>query len=261
MNITFEKWHGNGNDFVIVNSIDNEIKIKKSFIKKISNRNLGIGFDQLIHICLPTKSDKHFFIRFYNSDGSEAGMCLNGVRCGARYIWGNSLHPLTPIKIQTKTKSILCSLNNRDVFTLIEQPSKMRVSREIYKKIEAIAGKKFFFLNIGNNHLCIEKKSIEKLNLEDLYNSLEKALKKLNVNLSIFKKNEAHIQIRTYENGAGETLSCGSASLCVATKFLNQNQNSLKISSTGGELRFKLVKNGILMSGPASFSYKGNINE
>ena len=107
MNITFEKWHGNGNDFVIVNSIDNEIKIKKSFVKKISNRNTGIGFDQLIHICLPTKSDKHFFIRFYNSDGSEAGMCLNGIRCGAKYIWHNSLHPLSPIKIQNKTKKIL----------------------------------------------------------------------------------------------------------------------------------------------------------
>ena len=79
--------------------------------------------------------------------------------------------------------------------------------------------------------------------------------------ISIFKKNNADIQIRTYENGAGETLSCGSASLCVATKFLNQNQSKLKVSSMGGELRFKLDKNGILMSGPASFSYKGNINE
>jgi len=56
-------------------------------------------------------------------------------------------------------------------------------------------------------------------------------------------------------------LSCGSASLCVAAKFLNQNKNTLKVSSMGGELRFKLVKNGILMSGSASFSYKGNINE
>ena len=79
--------------------------------------------------------------------------------------------------------------------------------------------------------------------------------------LSIFKKNKGLIQIRTYENGVGETLSCGSASLCVAAKFLNQNKNKLKVSSMGGELRFKLDKNGILMSGPASFSYKGNINE
>ena len=188
-------------------------------------------------------------------------MCLNGIRCGARYIWDNSLHPLSPIKIQTKTKNILCSLKKKDVSVLIEEPSKIRVPREIDKKIEAIAGKKFFFSNIGNNHLCIEKKSIERLNLDDLYKGLDATLKKFDINLSIFKKNQDDIQIRTYENGVGETLSCGSASLCVATKFLNQNQSKLKVSSMGGELRFKLDKNGILMSGPASFSYKGNINE
>ena len=262
MNISFEKWHGNGNDFVIVNSIDNEIKIKNSFIKKISNRNTGIGFDQLIHICLPTKADEHFFMKFYNSDGSEAGMCLNGIRCGARYIWGNSFHPESPIKIQTKTKSILCSLFNKtDVSVLIEKPSEIKVSKEIDKKIESTVGKKFFFSNIGNNHLCIEKESIQKLNLEDLYKSLDEIFNKYNLNLSIFKKNKDHIQIRTYENGAGETLSCGSASLCIAKKFLKQNKNMLKVRSMGGELRFKLVKNGILMTGPACFSYKGNINE
>ena len=61
----------------------------------------------------------------------------------------------------------------KDVSVLIEQPSEMRVSREIDKKIEAVAGKKFFFSNIGNNHLCIEKKSIEKLNLDDLFAKLD----------------------------------------------------------------------------------------
>ena len=71
MNISFEKWHGNGNDFVIVNSIDNEIKIKNNFIKKISNRNTGIGFDQLIHICLPTKADEHFLRNFLTQMGQK----------------------------------------------------------------------------------------------------------------------------------------------------------------------------------------------
>ena len=75
--LNFEKWHGNGNDFVIINSIEEKVKIKKSLLKKISNRNKGIGFDQFINICLPTKDDKDFFIKFYNSDGTEAGMCLS----------------------------------------------------------------------------------------------------------------------------------------------------------------------------------------
>jgi diaminopimelate epimerase len=91
--IKFEKWHGNGNDFVIINSIEQKIKLKKSFIKDIADRNKGVGFDQLIHVCLPTKDNKDFFVRFYNSDGSEAGMCLNGIRCSSKYLWKNSFAP------------------------------------------------------------------------------------------------------------------------------------------------------------------------
>ena len=74
MGLNFEKWHGNGNDFIIINSIENELKITRNKIIKISNRNIGIGFDQLIKIDLPTKPKQDFFIRFFNADGSEAGM-------------------------------------------------------------------------------------------------------------------------------------------------------------------------------------------
>ena len=93
MRIDFEKWHGNGNDFVIVNSIDNKLKIRKNFIRKVSNRNEGVGFDQLIKIDLPTKEDHDFYVKFFNADGSEASMCLNGIRCAAHYVWNNYFSP------------------------------------------------------------------------------------------------------------------------------------------------------------------------
>ena len=57
--VNFEKWHGNGNDFVIINSIDKKIRITKTFIKKTGDRNKGIGFDQLIFVTLPTLSLIH----------------------------------------------------------------------------------------------------------------------------------------------------------------------------------------------------------
>ena len=121
--INFEKWHGNGNDFAIINSIENKIKLNKSFIRKTADRNKGIGFDQLIHIGLPTKHDYDFFIRFYNSDGSEAGMCLNGIRCAAKYIWNNNLFPLGQIEIQTRRKNLKCSPKNKNnVSVLIDSP-------------------------------------------------------------------------------------------------------------------------------------------
>ena len=254
----FEKWHGNGNDFVILNSIEHELKIKKSFISKISNRNKGIGFDQLIHIGLPTKDKYNFFIRFYNSDGSEAGMCLNGIRCAASYIWKNKLAPISNILVQTKNIHLECIPNSNDkVSVLIESPTSIN-DKNIKNKIGKKIDKKFFLSNIGNNHLCIRMSSIEKIDLNSIYQKLYKIIKDLNINVSIYSKSRKEVHIRTYENGTGETLSCGSASLCVASKLLSNDK--IKIISIGGELAFKKFKNGILMTGPSSFIYQGNIN-
>ena len=81
------------------------------------------------------------------------------------------------------------------------------------------------------------------------------------INVSIYEINGGIIDIRTYENGVGETLSCGSAASCVASNVLSKNNKPIKIRSIGGELIFKKTKDGILMTGPTSFIYKGNINE
>ena len=91
--ISFDKMHGNGNDFIVLNSIDNTHKLSKSKIKKLSDRNFGIGFDQVILIGPPTKDSFDFSIRFFNADGGEASMCLNGIRCAASYVWRNNFAP------------------------------------------------------------------------------------------------------------------------------------------------------------------------
>ena len=258
--INFEKWHANGNDFVIINSIEQSIKLKKSFIKKISDRNKGIGFDQLIVVGLPTKYEHDFFVRFYNSDSSEAGMCLNGIRCASSYIWKNSLAPNKKIFFKTKHVDIKCfPENNKHVSVIIKKPKNI-LNIQLKKKLGNVLKHDFFLLNIGNNHLGINMDSIEKFDLEGLYEELKKLIQKLEINLSIFSIKDNLINIRTFENGVGETLSCGSASLCAASYILS-NKYKIIVSSIGGELKFENHRNGILMSGPTNFTYKGNINE
>ena len=140
----------------------------------------------------------------------------------------------------------------------IEPPDKIE-HKSLYNKLKNKGVNNFFISNIGNTHLCIKMKSIKKINLNEIYKDLEGIIKELDINLSIFKKDGSGIDIRTYENGVGETLSCGSAALCVASYFLKDKL--LKIRSIGGELVFKKNKNGILMAGPASFIYRGNISD
>ena len=259
--INFEKWHGNGNDFVLINSIENPLKITKTFIQKISNRNQGIGFDQLIYIGLPTKGEYDFYVKFFNCDGSEAGMCLNGIRCAASYIWKNKFFPNSQINLQTKFKSILCSPeDNNDVSVIIDKPNKLN-NKVISDKIQKKIGPDFFLSNIGNNHILIDMGSIKKIDLNDLYDNLKNIIKKESMNLSIFEITKSNLfLIRTYENGVGETLSCGSAALCLANNFL-VGKRKLKVKSHGGTLEFKNKDKYILMQGPSKFIYQGNIVE
>jgi diaminopimelate epimerase len=118
----------------------------------------------------------------------------------------------------------------------------------------------FNLLNIGNNHLCIKMQSISKVDLAKIYKELPKSDKDIEINLSIYKKEKNKISIRTYENGVGETLSCGSASLSVASIFINKAKGPIEVSSFGGKLNFRKYNDGILMAGPTSFIFKGNID-
>ena len=88
--LKFHKYHGNGNDFIVINKNKSDIKITKSFVAKAADRNNGIGFDQLI-VVSKSNNKPDFKIDFYNADGSMADMCLNGIRCAAEYIWSNKL--------------------------------------------------------------------------------------------------------------------------------------------------------------------------
>ena len=105
--IKFKKMHGNGNDFVIIDNLTQAISLTKTQIKKIGDRKKGIGFDQLITINPPKKANHDLYIRFFNTDGSEASMCLNGVRSVGAFVWEEKLVPKKSTLLGTKSKEIM----------------------------------------------------------------------------------------------------------------------------------------------------------
>ena len=84
MKFRFKKYHGCGNDFIIINNLDNQLKFSTEFIKQICDRHFGIGADGLI---LVEKQNNNYFMNYYNADGSKAEMCGNGLRCTADFIY------------------------------------------------------------------------------------------------------------------------------------------------------------------------------
>lgn len=258
--INFAKMHGNGNDFVMVNSLEKEFNPKKSLIKKLGDRNLGIGFDQMIHIGAPSKDNRDFTVKFYNADGGRANMCLNGVRCAATYVWDNKFAPKRTLIFQTKKIDIECRPLKEGVEVSLKNP-KYFISQGLERKLSKIIKTSFKLIDSGNLHLCIQKKSIDQFDLNGLYKKLETLLRPLGINLSIYSKDKGSYNIRTYENGAGETLSCGSASFSVAYLCLIDEIKKTTIKSSGGSIKFIKLDDRILMSGPTKFVYSGSFHE
>ena len=249
--------HGNGNDFVIVENLTKENSLSKSQVIKMGDRKKGLGFDQLITINPPKKSEHDFYIKFYNSDGSEADMCMNGVRSVGAFLWEAGLAPKKPLLLGTKSKPILVKpTHSKKVKVVLELPSQEEIPKAEAKFLKKCGLKKYKFINAGNRHLIIERKKIFSYDLDELSSKLRKRKFFTDVNISLFTKHSSNLELRTNEAGAGETLSCGSASAATAS-FNIGNGVTLKIISAGGELSLRKINDKLEMMGPAEFICEG----
>jgi diaminopimelate epimerase len=255
--IKFKKMHGNGNDFIVIENLTKANSLSKSQIVKIGDRKKGLGFDQLITINPPKKSDHDFYVKFFNSDGSEADMCMNGVRSVGTFLWDAKLAPRKSLLLGTKSNPILIKpTHTKKVKVIFDCPS-----QEILPKSESVflnncGVKKYNFVNTGNRHLVIKTAKVFSFDLDGLSSKLRKRAFFKNINISLYKQTLKGLILRTNEAGAGETLSCGSASAAIAS-FNIKNKSILKIISAGGELSIRKINDKLEMIGPAEFICEG----
>lgn len=248
--------HGNGNDFMIFQDRISFILSKKQ-VTQMSNRKTGIGFDQLI-IVSPSESSKcDFNIHFRNSDGSLANMCMNGLRCVAKFIWDKKLASKDNIlRLETKKMVLKAKLlSNNDIQLIFRAPKFIAVNRDTKKFLQTLKIIDPYFVNVGNKHIITEVNSLEDFNLRDLYKDISEYKALRGFNLSIIKSNAKNIHVRTWEHGAGETLSCGSASACIGFIYAEPSKK-VNILSKGGKIVTEL-KDEMYLSGPAETSYEG----
>jgi len=255
--ISFKKMHGNGNDFIVMENLTKSHSLSKSQLKKMGDRKKGIGFDQLITINPPKNANHDFYIKFFNSDGSEADMCMNGVRSVGAYLWEGALAPKKPLLLGTKSKSILIKpMSSKKVKVVLDCPVQKELPKPEAKFLERCGLKKYKFIDAGNQHLIIETKKVFSYDLDDLSTKIRKKQFFKNVNISLFAKLPKKLELRTNEAGAGETLSCGSASAATASFNIN-DQSYIKIISAGGELSLRKINDKLEMVGPAEFICEG----
>lgn len=260
--LAFTKMHGLGNDFIIVNSLNDTLRIHPSYITQLANRHTGIGFDQLLVIEPSENAD--YFCRIYNADGSEAEQCGNGLRCVARYLHEEKIHLTHSLKIETKAGIFPITIHSYEQiqvamgspivsYPLIEL--KMPQSQSISVSI----------LSMGNPHAIMQVTSLDNAPINELAQQIAShAYFPQGVNVGFMQiTHPHHIQLRTIERGAGETLACGSnACAAVVAGIVNGwLQNQVTVLLACGELTIDWQGNAhpVYLTGPAVRVYEGKI--
>ena len=275
--MNFTKMQGLGNDYAYIDAIHQEIKEESSLAKFVSNRNFGIGSDGLILICKSNIAD--FKMRIFNSDGSEAEMCGNGIRCLGKFVYDKGLTNKSIITVETLAgiKTLKLNIKDKRVETVqvdmgepIFEPSKIPViSKENpvkNLKIQA-EGKEFIFtcISMGNPHAITIIDNTNTFEVEKYGKIIEndKAFpNKTNVEfIEIIDKE--HIKMRVWERGSGETLACGTgaSATAVACHLNNLTNRHVYIELLGGtlEIEWSSKDNHVYMTGPAVTVFEGQL--
>ncbi len=243
--------HGLGNDFVLIDTLDQHVKIEKSIISKLSNRNLGIGFDQLIVLSQSEYFDAEY--RFFNPDGSEAEQCGNGQRCISHYLNLNRSKKTQEYSVTGKAGVIKSKFESEDLIKV--SMGKVEIKEQLQIKNQIV-----YNVNLGNPHSVLVLKSIENACFKNLVNDLNV----LDVNFEIVEvQSSSKLNIRVLERGTGETQACGSGA-CAVVAALAQDydlSNEVKVTLPGGDLmvEYDVNSKAVWLSGPSRYVFNGFI--
>lgn len=270
----FAKMHGIGNDFIVLNAIENEIPNPSALAKRLCERRFSIGADGLILILKSDRADAK--MRIFNSDGSEAEMCGNGIRCAAKYIYDTGIVKRDEFSIDTLDgmKNVLLEIKNgRTVSVTVNmgapnfEPEAIPVLAPTNQIEVEICGRRlrFFCVNMGVPHavsfdLLPEREEFLRLGALMEMHPLFPA--KTNVEFCRIE-DRSNVTVKVWERGAGETLACGtgSCSVLAAGCALGLLDRQASIHLPGGTLVDRLHDDGsIHMTGPAETVCIGEID-
>ena len=256
MKFAFYKYHGTGNDFIIIDNRDMRFDRKRTeVVKKLCDRRFGIGADGLM--LLQNKPGFDFEMVYYNSDGNEGSMCGNGGRCIVAFA--------KTVGLVNEKARFAASDGEHEATVKSEQISlKMGDVNNIEK------GNGFYFLNTGSPHYVSFVKDVAHFPVFEegkkiRYNDRFK-IKGINVNF--IEKTGDELFVRTYERGVeDETYSCGTgvtaAALVASLEKISTKTDQCSIKVLGGKLNVKFKNNSdksftdIWLEGPAVFVFKG----
>lgn len=274
MLLKFTKMHGLGNDFVVVDAVSRKVFFNKSQIERLSDRNWGIGFDQLLVVEPPSNPDMDFRYRIYNSDGSEVEHCGNGARCFAKFVLDRELTHKRVINVETKRGAIQLRVMDNGLVTVDMGapsfvPADLPFSAELNDGLYPLTvdGEDYLItpVSVGNPHAVLKVDTLQDEQVQSLgakIESHERFPNKVNVGF-MQVVNSSEINLRVFERGVGETQACGTGACAAVVAGIKQGWLAPKVTAhlRGGDLHIEWAGEGepILMTGPAEKVFEGQI--
>lgn len=274
MRLKFEKMHGIGNDFVVLDSIQPLPALSPELIRRLSDRRFGIGCDQILLAAAPELDGAHIAMKIFNADGTQAQQCGNGIRCFAKFVRGRGIVNADPIRVETSGNIVEASiLDDGEVSVDMGVPEfepaaiPMLTGPRATHYALRLGGEEFTIgaVSMGNPHAVLLVADAEAAPVATLGPGIqahEWFPESVNVGFMQVLSAE-HARLRVFERGVGETLACGSGACAALAVGVVQGVlgNAVRMELNGGtlELEWAGESSSIRMTGPAAAVFEGEI--
>lgn len=272
MRIPFTKMQGLGNDFVIINAIEQPISFTAAQIRWLADRHFGIGCDHLLLLETPQQAKVDFVYRIFNADGLEAEVSGNGTRCVAKYVYAHGLTHKHDITVGTRSR--LMHLHLEDDGQVTVEIGKPETNPQKIPFLTAAAALRYPLdlgnavveigaVSVGNPHAVVLVDAIATAPVATMGAAIGKHPQfpeGVNVNfMEVVDRNT--VKLRVFERGVGETLACGSGACAsvVVGRLWNLLNEKVTVKFTSGDLviSWQDVNGPVFMTGPAVEVFTG----
>jgi diaminopimelate epimerase len=274
MRVAFTKMHGVGNDFVVFDAPIERTLLEPARLRRLADRRTGIGFDQALLLEAPRRADTAVFYRVFNCDGAEVEQCGNGARCIAALLHHrgrtrdgavrlDSPAGIVEARVAHPTQvAVDMGVPNFDPTSL---PFTAPAEADSYALEVGGATLQIGAVSVGNPHAVLTVDSVATAPVATLGPEIEHHARfPRRVNAGFLELvDRAHLKLRVYERGAGETLACGTGA-CAAVAVARRRglvDADVRVAVRGGELRVNWAQPGehIWLSGAAEISFEGQV--
>jgi diaminopimelate epimerase len=274
MELNFTKMHGLGNDFVVIDAIHQAVDMTPELARRLADRRFGIGCDQLLLVESPRLPGTDFHYRIFNADGSEVEQCGNGARCFARFVRDQGLTDKDEIPVGTAKGPITLYIEADGQVRVNMGPPRLVPADIPFVADEQAAsyqieadGRDWTIgaVSMGNPHAVLVVDDVATAPVEKLGPIMEshpRFPQRVNVGFMAVR-DRAHVDLRVYERGAGETLACGTGACAavVAGRLQGLLDERVTVRLPGGELVISWSGSNepVWMTGPATRVFEGRI--